>query len=53
MLNRKKTSSGIPFFPNILAFSLTRMIQSEGFVVAVYRPSGSGKTTLSIFCSIT
>jgi predicted KAP-like P-loop ATPase len=40
---------GYAVFAKHLAFSLIRMIPSEGFVVAIYGPWGSGKTTLLNF----
>lgn len=36
-------------FAKHLAYSLTRMVPAEGFVVAIYGPWGSGKTTLLNF----
>jgi len=40
---------GYALFAKHLAFSLTKMIPAEGFVVAIYGPWGSGKTTLLNF----
>jgi predicted KAP-like P-loop ATPase len=40
---------GYALFARHLAFSLTRMVPAEGFVVAIYGPWGSGKTTLLNF----
>jgi predicted KAP-like P-loop ATPase len=40
---------GYAIFARHLAFSLTRMVPAEGFVVAIYGPWGSGKTTLLNF----
>jgi predicted KAP-like P-loop ATPase len=40
---------GYALFARHLAFSLTKMVPAEGFVVAIYGPWGSGKTTLLNF----
>jgi predicted KAP-like P-loop ATPase len=40
---------GYALFAKHLAFSLTKMVPAEGFVVAIYGPWGSGKTTLLNF----
>jgi predicted KAP-like P-loop ATPase len=40
---------GYALFARHLAFSLSKMVPAEGFVVAIYGPWGSGKTTLLNF----
>jgi predicted KAP-like P-loop ATPase len=40
---------GYALFARHLAFSLTKMVPADGFVVALYGPWGSGKTTLLNF----
>jgi predicted KAP-like P-loop ATPase len=40
---------GYALFARHLAFSLTKMVPADGFVVAIYGPWGSGKTTLLNF----
>jgi predicted KAP-like P-loop ATPase len=49
LLEPKEDQLGYALFAKHLAFSLTKMIPAEGFVVAIYGPWGSGKTTLLNF----
>ncbi len=49
LLNPQEDQLGYALFAKHLAFSLTKMIPAEGFVVAIYGPWGSGKTTLLNF----
>jgi predicted KAP-like P-loop ATPase len=49
LLEPQEDQLGYALFAKHLAFSLTRMIPAEGFVVAIYGPWGSGKTTLLNF----
>jgi predicted KAP-like P-loop ATPase len=49
LLEPQEDQLGYALFAKHLAFSLTKMIPAEGFVVAIYGPWGSGKTTLLNF----
>jgi predicted KAP-like P-loop ATPase len=49
LIEPQEDQLGYALFAKHLAFSLTRMIPAEGFVVAIYGPWGSGKTTLLNF----
>jgi predicted KAP-like P-loop ATPase len=49
LLEPQEDQLGYALFARHLAFSLTRMVPAEGFVVAIYGPWGSGKTTLLNF----
>ncbi len=49
LLDPQEDQLGYALFAKHLAFSLTRMVPAEGFVVAIYGPWGSGKTTLLNF----
>ena len=49
LIEPQEDQLGYALFAKHLAFSLTKMIPAEGFVVAIYGPWGSGKTTLLNF----
>jgi predicted KAP-like P-loop ATPase len=49
LLEPQEDQLGYALFARHLAFSLTKMVPAEGFVVAIYGPWGSGKTTLLNF----
>jgi predicted KAP-like P-loop ATPase len=49
LVDPQEDQLGYAPFARHLAFSLTRMVPAEGFVVAIYGPWGSGKTTLLNF----
>ena len=49
LVNPQEDQLGYALFARHLAFSLTKMVPAEGFVVAIYGPWGSGKTTLLNF----
>lgn len=49
LIDPREDQLGYALFARHLAFSLTKMIPAEGFVVALYGPWGSGKTTLLNF----
>jgi predicted KAP-like P-loop ATPase len=49
LITPQEDQLGYALFAKHLAFSLTKMIPAEGFVVAIYGPWGSGKTTLLNF----
>jgi len=49
LIEPQEDQLGYALFARHLAFSLTRMVPAEGFVVAIYGPWGSGKTTLLNF----
>ena len=49
LLDPQEDQLGYALFARHLAFSLTKMVPAEGFVVAIYGPWGSGKTTLLNF----
>ncbi len=49
LMDPQEDQLGYALFAKHLAFSLTRMVPAEGFVVAIYGPWGSGKTTLLNF----
>jgi predicted KAP-like P-loop ATPase len=49
LIEPQEDQLGYSLFAKHLAFSLTKMIPAEGFVVAIYGPWGSGKTTLLNF----
>ncbi len=49
MTDPKDDQLGYAIFARHLAFSLTKMVPADGFVVAIYGPWGSGKTTLLNF----
>jgi predicted KAP-like P-loop ATPase len=49
LLDPQEDQLGYALFAKHLAFSLTKMVPAEGFVVAIYGPWGSGKTTLLNF----
>jgi hypothetical protein len=49
LIDPQEDQLGYALFARHLAFSLTKMVPAEGFVVAIYGPWGSGKTTLLNF----
>ena len=49
LIDPQEDQLGYALFARHLAFSLTKMVPAEGFVVAIYGPWGSGKTTLFNF----
>ncbi len=49
LIDPQEDQLGYALFAKHLAFSLTKMVPAEGFVVAIYGPWGSGKTTLLNF----
>jgi predicted KAP-like P-loop ATPase len=49
LIEPQEDQLGYALFAKHLAFSLTKMVPADGFVVAIYGPWGSGKTTLLNF----